>query len=87
MILLKISPVIPTQVGWLAMLILIGMLGLTSQVRSPISSSVMTDSGNLKPKTLLVMGLQRETASRGVLAIYISVCLIHLRSFKTPHLF
>ena len=28
-------------------------------------------------KTLLVMGLQRETASRGVLAIYTSVCLIH----------
>jgi hypothetical protein len=26
-------------------------------------------------KTLLTMGLQRETASRGTLAIYISVCL------------
>ena len=26
-------------------------------------------------KTLLVMGLQRETASRGALAIYTSVCL------------
>ncbi|KAI0274067.1 hypothetical protein BGY98DRAFT_1099244 [Russula aff. rugulosa BPL654] len=54
MIIFKISPVIPTHALWLAMLLLIGIFGLTSQ-------------------TLLVMGFQRETASRGALAIYTSI--------------
>jgi len=53
MVIFKIPPVIPTNVLWLAMMLLIGILGLCSQ-------------------TLLVMGLQRETASRGVLGMYTS---------------
>ncbi|KAI0247429.1 hypothetical protein BJV78DRAFT_1157203 [Lactifluus subvellereus] len=42
---------------WLAVLLLIGILGFIAQM-------------------LLTMGLQRETASRSALAIYISVCLL-----------
>jgi hypothetical protein len=38
-------------------------------------------------QTLLVMGLQRETASRGVLAAYTSVCLLHHSSFEVSQLF
>jgi len=54
MAIFRISPVIPTDVLWFAMLFLICMFGLITQI-------------------LLVMGLQRETASRGSLAIYTSV--------------
>jgi hypothetical protein len=36
MIIFKISPVIPTHALWLAMLLLIGIFGLTSQVRSSL---------------------------------------------------
>jgi drug/metabolite transporter (DMT)-like permease len=36
---------------------------------------------------LLIMGFQRETASRGALAVYTSVCLLHRGSFKVSQLF
>lgn len=39
MVLFKTSPVIPTNVTWLAMLLLIGILGLTSQVCSSLLPS------------------------------------------------
>jgi len=54
MILFKIPPVIPRRPLWLAVLLLIGILGFIAQI-------------------LVTMGLQRETASRSTLAIYISV--------------
>jgi hypothetical protein len=43
MVLFKTSPVIPTNVTWLAMLLLIGILGMISQVRSPLSPSSVVD--------------------------------------------
>jgi len=49
------SPVVvPTQLDWLVMLIMIGIFGFFSQV-------------------LLTMGLQRETAGRGTMAIYTQI--------------
>ncbi|KAF8495942.1 drug/metabolite transporter [Russula emetica] len=66
MVLFKTSPVIPTNVTWLAMLLLIGILGLTSQ-------------------TLLVMGLQRETASRATLAVYTSIVFAVMFEFIVFH--
>ncbi|KAI9439313.1 hypothetical protein H4582DRAFT_2076013 [Lactarius indigo] len=59
MIIFKVTPVIPTHVSWLAMLLLIGIFGFLAQ-------------GSLI-KILLTMGLQRETAARGSLANYIGV--------------
>ncbi len=76
MVLFKTSPVIPRHITWLGMLLLIGILGLISQVWSSESIVLYTFlSSSSCVKTLLVMGLQRETASRGSLAIYTSVCL------------
>ncbi|KAI0048180.1 DUF6-domain-containing protein, partial [Auriscalpium vulgare] len=54
MIVLRIPPVIPTKIEWLAALLLIGIFGFIAQ-------------------TLLTMGLQRETAGRGTLALYIGI--------------
>src|SRR5713226_2571701 len=82
MILSKTSPVIPTHVLWLAILFLIGIFGLTSQVRSSLSHLLSSMAHRKTVKTLLVMGFQRETASRCALAIYTSVCLLHHGSFK-----
>ncbi|KAH9984536.1 hypothetical protein BJV77DRAFT_1037055 [Russula vinacea] len=62
MVIFKTSPVMPTRPLWLAMLLLLGVLDLTSQ-------------------SLLVMGFQRETASRGVLACYTSVIFAAMFDF------
>jgi hypothetical protein len=43
MVLFKTSPVVPTNVTWLAMLLLIGILGLASQVRSSLPPSLVAD--------------------------------------------
>ena len=88
MIIFKITPVVPTHALWLAMLLLIGIFGLISQVRSYLSffSPSVADSGNTV-KTLLVMGFQRETASRGALAIYTSVSLLQRNSSIVSQLF
>ena len=43
MIIFKISPVIPTHARWLAMLLLIGIFGLTSQVCSSLRSFSVAD--------------------------------------------
>jgi len=66
MVLFKTSPVIPRNAIWLAMLLVIGILGLTSQ-------------------TLLVMGLQRETASRATLAVYTSIVFAVMFEFIVFH--
>jgi hypothetical protein len=52
----------------------------------PYPPSSVADFGKTV-KTLLVMGFQRETASRGALAIYTSVCLLHHNSFNASQLF
>ncbi|KAF9242857.1 hypothetical protein BU15DRAFT_72508 [Melanogaster broomeanus] len=54
MVALKIPVVYPTNWQWAAMLLVVGVFGLTSQ-------------------TLLTMGLQRETAARGSMTMYIQV--------------
>ncbi|KAF8258680.1 hypothetical protein EI94DRAFT_1753930 [Lactarius quietus] len=66
MILFKVPLVIPTQVMWLAMLFVVGILGLIGQ-------------------TLLTMGLQRETAGRGTLAIYSSIIFAVILEFIFSH--
>jgi hypothetical protein len=83
MISFQISPVIPTDTLWFAMLFLVGMLGLTGQVCSLVLSfsSAGLDPQQLFVKILLVMGLQRETASRATLANYTSVRILHHSSF------
>lgn len=43
MVLFKITPVIPTNFLWFAMLLLIGILGLISQVRPSVPSSSVAD--------------------------------------------
>ena len=80
MVVFKISPVIPTDTLWFAMLFLIGILGLIAQVCSLVLlfSMILTHGHPAILKTLLVMGLQRETASRGTLATYTSVRLFTL---------
>ncbi|KAF9242858.1 hypothetical protein BU15DRAFT_72509 [Melanogaster broomeanus] len=54
MVVLKIPVVYPTNWQWTAMLLMVGVFGLSFQ-------------------TLLTMGLQRETAARGSMTIYIQV--------------
>jgi hypothetical protein len=77
MILFKVPFVIPTQALWLAMLFVVGILGLTGQVSHPIPVSLLHHLTHARlNKTLLTMGLQRETAGRGTLAIYSSVCFL-----------
>jgi len=66
MILFKVPLVMPTQILWLAMLFVVGILGLTGQ-------------------TLLTMGLQRETAGRGTLAIYSSIVFAVMFEFIFSH--
>ncbi|KAF8906965.1 EamA-like transporter family-domain-containing protein [Gymnopilus junonius] len=50
----KTQIVVPTQLDWLALLIMIGIFGFGAQ-------------------TLLTMGLQRETAGRGTMAVYTQI--------------
>ncbi|KAF9242861.1 hypothetical protein BU15DRAFT_72511 [Melanogaster broomeanus] len=54
MVVLKVPVVYPTNWQWTAMLLMVGVFGLSFQ-------------------TLLTMGLQRETAARGSMTIYIQV--------------
>lgn len=77
MILFKLPIVVPTRTLWLIMLVLIGIFGFFAQVCHPVSIRLFLRPDRLfQPiKILLNMGLQRETASRGSLAIYTSVCL------------
>ena len=78
MILFKLPFVIPTRTSWLVMLVLIGIFGFCAQVchliLSPLSLRPISDRLIQPIKILLTMGLQRETAGRGALAIYTSVC-------------
>lgn len=84
MILFKVPLVVPTQILWLAMLFVVGILGLTGQVSHPGPVS-LPHHLTLFPlnKTLLTMGLQRETAGRGTLAIYSSVCFFPCSYHRT----
>jgi hypothetical protein len=76
MILFKLPFVIPTRTLWLVMLVLIGIFGFFAQVCHPVSVLLSSRPDRLfqPTKVLLTMGLQRETAGRGALAIYTSVC-------------
>jgi GTP cyclohydrolase FolE2 len=58
------------------MLVLIGIFGFFAQVCHPVYLFLRPVSDRLfqPTKILLTMGLQRETAGRGALAIYTSVC-------------
>lgn len=60
--------IVPNRLVWLAMLVMIGLFGFAAQVRGNIDlENVILNSWT---KILLTMGLARETASRGSLAIY-----------------
>ena len=74
MILFKVPLVIPTHALWLAMLFVVGILGLTGQVCHLVPVPLPHCLTQILIKALLTMGLQRETAGRGTLAIYSSVC-------------
>jgi hypothetical protein len=51
---MRIPVVLPTQIEWVFLFVLIGIFGFVAQV-------------------LLTLGLQRETAGRGTMAIYVQV--------------
>ena len=61
--------VLPYRVEWLAMLILVGVFGFVAQAGHSMRwCTVRLLSLN---QVLLTMGLQRETAGRGTMAIYV----------------
>jgi hypothetical protein len=81
--------VIPTRGLWLLMIFLIGVFGIIGQVCHfsfyPCLALILVSR-----KTLLAMGFQRETASRGTLAMYTSVrpaCHFHVRNVTIAVLF
>ena len=84
MIVFNIPPVIPTRGSWLLLMFLIGIFGMIGQVCPSTPSSRLTYPN--PRKTLLAMGFQRETASRGTLAIYTSVCLLRFGLFSRESL-
>jgi len=61
--------VIPTRLEWLSLLAVIGILGFLAQVNGFEANHFVTLRAN-DIQILLTMGLQRETASRGSLAVY-----------------
>lgn len=68
MLVTKSQFIVPNRLVWLAMLVMIGLFGFAAQVRGNIDlENVILNSWT---KILLTMGLARETASRGSLAIY-----------------
>ena len=76
----QIPPVIPTRALTLVLIFLVGIFGSIGQVYIPLQYFLLIPDVNVE-KTLLAMGFQRETASRGSLAMYTSVCLPHLLCF------
>lgn len=64
--------VVPTRPEWLAMLAMIGIFGFIAQVRA-LSSILSFLTHHCLVQSLLVMGLQRETAGRGSMGVYIQV--------------
>jgi hypothetical protein len=63
----KIPLVIPTRVSWLVLMLLIGIFSLVAQV---CSYRFLPDLDYKIAKVLLALGFQRETASRGSVALY-----------------
>jgi len=61
--------IIPTRLEWLSLLAVIGIFGFLAQVKGFEADHFMTLTVN-GIQMLLTMGLQRETASRGSLAVY-----------------
>jgi len=61
--------VIPTRLEWLSLLAVIGIFGFLAQVKGFAVKHFVTLRAN-DTQMLLTMGLQRETASRGTLAVY-----------------
>ena len=76
----QIPPVIPTRVLTLVLIFLVGIFGSIGQVYSTLQSFILIPDVNIA-KTLLAMGFQQETASRGSLAMYTSVCLPYFYCF------
>lgn len=65
--------VVPTRPEWLAMLAMIGIFGFIAQVRTFCFYLLVLDSSLRDIQSLLVMGLQRETAGRGSMGVYIQI--------------
>jgi hypothetical protein len=87
MIIFKIPVVITTGGLWLLMMFLIDITNLIAQVCSSIplvSRRRRLNCGILKRLTLLSLGFQRETASRGSIAVYTLACVF---SVRIVHLF
>jgi hypothetical protein len=80
-IIFKIPLVIPTRISWLVLILLVGIFGLVGQVCSYIPFLFLSDLDHKIAKVLLAMGFQRETASRGSLALYTLVRVTPLRSW------
>jgi hypothetical protein len=81
MIVTKTPFIIPTRLEWLALLAMIGIFGFIAQVRLVSSFATQTKFGTslgnsfYLVQVLLTMGLQRETAGRGSMAVYTQVSL------------
>jgi len=61
--------IIPTRIEWLSLLAVVGIFGFLAQVKGFEVDHFVTLRAN-DIQILLTMGLQRETASRGTLALY-----------------
>lgn len=72
MIVLRIPVVVPTRWEWLLLLLLIGIFGFGGQVCGHLFASTAYDNcGTISSEqVLLTLGLQRETAGRGTIAVY-----------------
>lgn len=70
----RVEVVLPTRLDWLAMLLMIGLFGFCAQVRDALFLVYGRESINLPVvQFLLTLGLQRETAGRGTMAVYVQV--------------
>lgn len=72
MIFLHEPVVLPTQFLWFMLLMMIGIFGFLAQACS-VFSIVKGSRIKMPLQTLLTMGLQRETAGRGTIAVYAQV--------------
>lgn len=80
MVITKSPVVVPTRLDFLSLLALIGIFGFFAQVNiASLFFGQLTYYCRCSTQTLLTMGLQRETAGRGAMAIYLQV------SFSASH--
>lgn len=74
MLVMRIPVVIPTKAEWVILLLAIGFIGFVAQVRW--GSPALCPHRRIDTccaQFLLTAGLQRETAGRGTMAIYVQV--------------